>query len=153
MVRHNTAGSKEGEPVSRLLLDPLPESCGLLAEPPNLPPTAVGAATTPPPDRYSRRLGPTRRIALALLAVVLAMTTLPFVASPSATRTTVAATLAAASLDAGLQAATATAHPWREVVAPATLRVLQNAAALPQTLKRTTVHRRRGARGGTRRLT
>jgi hypothetical protein len=120
--------------MSRWALDPVPESCGLLDDPPRVPPTAIGVATPPPPDRYPRRLGATRRIALAFLGIVLAMATLPLVSSPSTTRTAVAASLAAASVDVGLQAATATAHPWREVVAPAALRAFQSAATLPQTL-------------------
>jgi hypothetical protein len=123
--------------MTRFSCDARPETCGLLDEPPRLPPTAVGAATSPsPPDRYSRRLGPTRRIALAFLAIVFAMTALPAFASGSAPRSTFAASLTAASVDAGLQAMTATAHPWREVVAPAALRALQSVAALPQTLAR-----------------
>lgn len=105
--------------MSRVSLEPLPETSGLLDEPPRRPPTAVGAATIPPPpDRYSRRLGPTRRIALALLAIVFAMSAVPLVSSASATRTIVAASLAATSADAGLQAASGTVHPWREVVRP-----------------------------------
>ena len=123
--------------MSRVSLEPLPETSGLLDEPPRRPPTAVGAATIPPPpDRYSRRLGPTRRIALALLAIVFAMSAVPLVSSASATRTIVAASLAATSADAGLQAASGTVHPWREVVAPAAIRFLQSAAALPHNLAR-----------------
>ena len=121
--------------MTRLSLEPLPETCGLFAEPPRRPPTAIGAATIPPPpDGYSRRLGPTRRIALALLAMVFAMSALPLVSSASATRTTVATSLAVASVDVGLQAASGIAHPWREVVAPAALRFLRSAGTLPQTL-------------------
>lgn len=72
--------------MSPLSLEPIPDTCGLLDEPPRRPPTAVGAATIPPPpDRYSRRLGPTRRIALALLAIVFAMSALPLVSSASRT--------------------------------------------------------------------
>jgi hypothetical protein len=135
--------------MSRWALDPVPESCGLLEKPPRVPPTAIGVATPPPPDRYPRRLGPTRRIALAFLGIVLAMATLPLVSSPTTTtRTTVGASLIAASVDVGLQAATATTHPWREIVAPAALRAFQSAAALPQTLalRRVLLHPRR-ARG------
>ena len=134
--------------MSPLSLEPIPDTCGLLDEPPRRPPTAVGAATIPPPpDRYSRRLGPTRRVALALLAIVFAMSALPLVSSASATRTIVATSLAT-SVDAGLQAAYGTAYPWREVVAPAAIRFLEGAATLPHNLarRRGLPPRRRSAR-------
>jgi len=56
-----------------LELEAVPETSGLLAEPPRRPPTAIGTATMPPPpDPYRRRHSRTRRIALGLLTVIFA---------------------------------------------------------------------------------
>ena len=38
--------------MTQLQLDARPEPCGLLSEPPRRPPTAIGAATLPPPNAW-----------------------------------------------------------------------------------------------------
>jgi hypothetical protein len=121
--------------MTQLQLDARPETCGLLSEPPRRPPTAIGAATLPPPNEgYPRRHAITRRIALGMLAILFAVAALPLASSGSAGRTTIATGFVAASLDAGVQAATGSAHPWRAVVAPAAWRLLKEAAAVPARL-------------------
>jgi hypothetical protein len=113
-------------------IEMLPEPSGLLAEPPRRPPTAIGAATPPPPfEPYSGRHFLTRRIALGLLAVLLALTTFSLASSPTVPRLTLATGTAAATTDAALQAVSARLHPWREVVGPAAWRLVQQAAAWP----------------------
>jgi hypothetical protein len=121
--------------MTQLELDARPETCGLLSEPPRRPPTAIGAATLPPPnDGYPRRHGITRRIALGMLAILFAVAAVPLASSGSAGRTAIASGFVAASLDAGVQAATGSEHPWRAVVAPAAWRVLKQVAAVPARL-------------------
>jgi hypothetical protein len=121
--------------MTQLQLDPRPETCGLLSEPPRRPPTAIGAATLPPPnDGYPRRHGITRRIALGMLAILFAAAALPLASSGSVSRTAIASGFVAASLDAGVQAATGSEQPWRAVVAPAAWRLLKVAAAVPARL-------------------
>jgi hypothetical protein len=118
--------------MTQLQLDARPETCGLLSEPPRRPPTAIGAATLPPPnDGYPRRHGMTRRIALGMLAILFAVAALPLASSGGAGRTAIASGFVAASLDAGVQAATGSERPWRAVVAPAAWRLLKEAAAVP----------------------
>ena len=113
-------------------LELIPEPCGLLQDPPRRPPTAVGCATLPPRDSYPRRHNKTRRIALALLAVILTMTALPLATSASAPRAVAASGLVAVSVDVGLQAVSASIHPWREIVAPRARRFLHYAGVWPE---------------------
>ena len=121
--------------MTQLQLDARPETCGLLREPPRRPPTAIGAATLPPPnDGYPRRHGITRRIALGMLAMLFAVAALPLASSGGAGRTAIASGFVAASLDAGVQAATGSEQPWRAVIAPAAWRLLKQAVAVPARL-------------------
>ena len=118
--------------MTQLQLDARPETCGLLSEPPRRPPTAIGSATLPPPnDGYPRRHSITRRIALGMLALFFAVAAVPLASSASASRAAIASGFVAASLDAGVQAATGSDQPWGAVVAPAAWRVLRRVAALP----------------------
>ena len=118
--------------MTQLQLDARPETCGLLSEPPRRPPTAIGSATLPPgDDGYSRRHGITRRIALGMLALVFAFAAVPLASTASASRAALASSLAAASIDVGVQAATGSAEPWHAVVAPAAWRLLRQVAAVP----------------------
>lgn len=117
--------------MTQLQLDARPETCGLLSEPPRRPPTAIGSATLPPEsDGYSRRQTMTRRIALGILALLLAVAAVPL-ASNATTGRVVASGFVAASVDVGVQAATGSNQPWSAIVAPAAWRVLKQVAAVP----------------------
>ena len=72
-----------------------------------------------------------RRIALGLLAVMLAAAAVPLAASTTTGRLAAASGVAAASADVALQATTGSPHPWREVVGPAAWRLVRQAAAWP----------------------
>lgn len=121
--------------MTQLQLDPCPETCGLLSEPPRRPPTAIGSGTLPPAnDGYPRRHSITRRIALGILALLFAVAAVPLASSGSAGRAAVASGFVAASLDAGVQAATGSEQPWGAVLAPAAWRVLRQVAAVPARL-------------------
>lgn len=118
--------------MTQLQLDARPETCGLLSEPPRRPPTAIGSATLPPGnDGYSRRHSVTRRIALAMLALLFAVAAVPMASSATAGRAVTASGLVAASVDVAVQAATGSDQPWRAVLAPAAWRMLKQAAAVP----------------------
>lgn len=118
--------------MTQLQLEARPETGGLLSEPPRRPPTAIGSATVPPAnDGYPRRHSITRRIALGILALLFAVAAAPIASSVTTGRTVVASAFVAASVDAGVQAATGSDQPWSAVVAPAAWRVLSQAAAVP----------------------
>ena len=121
-----------------LELHPCPETRGSLRGPPRRPPTANRTGRLPSPSpfgpRFRRRLPQShsraRRVVLGTLALVFGLAALPIVSSEGATRVA-ATTSLAASIDAGLHAATGSMHPWREVVGPAAWRILRAAAAWP----------------------
>jgi len=109
-----------------------PEPRGLLVEPPRRPPIAVGTATPPPPpDPYSTAHSLTRRIALGILAVILAVSALALAWSPSTPRLALASGAAAATADVALQSVSGRARPWREIVGPATRRLVRHARGWP----------------------
>jgi hypothetical protein len=95
---------------------PATEPLGVLQLPPIHPPTAVGAATAPRPGRYPTGLTRVRRIALALLAVLLWGGAGALVGSLG-TRATAAGALAIAGTHVALRAISASNTPLRLLVA------------------------------------
>ena len=94
---------------------PATEPLGLLQLPPIHPPTAVGAATAPRPGHYPTGLTRVRRIALALLAVLL-WAGAGALAGSLGTRATAAGALAIVGTHVALRAISASNTPLQLLI-------------------------------------